>query len=87
MAEDPCLSPAPARGPQPEADQDEPPLDDGWREAMLAQLDAWVEERERLIDALDMRIGLFRKGGVFRSAPPPDLVRSRARPANGAATP
>ncbi len=32
------------------------PLPDDWREATLLRLEAWVEERERLIDDLERRI-------------------------------
>ena len=58
MAEDQSPTPpAPDRGPgAPSGPTDAPPLADDWREATLAQLDAWVEERERLIDAIDRRI-------------------------------
>ena len=50
-----CLAPAGKRKPEclPEAATSWPY---DWREATLARLEAWIEERERLIAELERRI-------------------------------
>jgi len=62
MAENPKRpDAAPGREPQQEFPACEAPgraepWPDDWREATLLRLEAWVEERERLIDELERRI-------------------------------
>jgi hypothetical protein len=62
MAENPQRpDAAPEREPQPEFSACEAPdaaesWPDDWRETTLLRLEAWVEERERLIDELERRI-------------------------------
>src|SRR5208337_87808 len=70
MVEDPsCFPPAGVCGRRSVTEAaDPPPLPDDWREATLVQLDAWVEERERLLEEFDRRIEQFR-GGAAQPSP------------------
>ncbi|HKN27560.1 MAG TPA: hypothetical protein VJY34_06590 [Roseiarcus sp.] len=53
-----CSLPAEEREPEPECDPADQasPWEEDWREATLKRLDAWIEERERLIAEIERRI-------------------------------
>jgi hypothetical protein len=53
-----CSLPAEEREAEPERDpaDEASPWEEDWREATLKRLDAWIEERERLIAEIERRI-------------------------------
>ena len=52
-----CCAPAETQEPEPECDPaDASPWEEDWREATLKRLEAWIEEREKLIAEIERRI-------------------------------